>query len=178
MTPRTVAALFAGAGAGLAACDLLHVRGGVLRHRAGGPFGQAWWVAPMFGTAGVAIVTAARPFARATPVPSAGRIARLAAPFAIAYAATALLANDHPRPLAAALWSTGVARTPRRDLAFTLLLAAAGPAVEYAIASRGHFAYARPAHQVVPWLSGLYVHGAPMALAVSSRTSDSGAARR
>jgi len=79
----------------------------------------------------------------------------------------------------------GVAKGPDWYKLFTsvsmvvaLLLAAAGPAVEVGVARAGHFAYARPDSEVLPWLAGLYVHGAPLALAVSSRRSGSGAARR
>lgn len=172
MSPRTVAVLFTRAGIGLAACDLMHVKAGVLRHRARGPFGQAWWVAPVFGCAGVTIAVAARPFVRERH----DRVAATAVPFAAAYAATALVSLHHPRWLTAALWATGLARA-RHDLPFALLLAAAGPAVEVGVARAGHFAYARPDSEVLPWLAGLYVHGAPLALAVSSRRSGSGAAR-
>jgi hypothetical protein len=159
---RRPVALFAGAGLGLAACDLMHVKAGVLRHRVGGgPSGQGWWVAPMFGVAGLTIAATARPFVR-----EPGSIAATAPPFVAAYAATALFSKDHPRELTAALWGIGLART-RRDLPFTLLLAAAGPAVEAATAATGAFTYARPLAEVIPWLSGLYVNGAPLALAVS-----------
>ena len=146
----------------------MHVRAGVLRHRAGGgPSGQAWWVAPMFGCAGLAIAFVARPFVR-----EPRDIAPEVPPFAAAYAATALLA-DRPRALAAALWATGLPRV-RGDLPFALLLAAAGPAAEVALARTGAFSYARPLREVLPWLCGLYVHGAPLALATAPATSGEG----
>jgi hypothetical protein len=148
--------VFAGSAIGLSACDQMHVRGGVLTHR-----GRPWWVPPMFGCAGVVIAHTARPFVRE---PRA--IVPNAAAFVAAYAATAFV--DRPRPLAAALWATGLPRV-RDDLPFALLLAAAGPAVEVAVARTGAFAYTRPERDVLPWLAGLYVHGAPLALAVSSR---------
>jgi hypothetical protein len=141
----------------------MHVRGGVLRHRAGGgPSGQAWWVAPMFGCAGVAIAYGARPFLGH----GERELAPEVPPFVAAYAATAFL-SDRPRALAAGLWLTGLPRV-RHDLPFALLLAAAGPAVEAGVASTGAFAYAQPLRQVLPWLSGLYVHGAPLALATAA----------
>lgn len=161
---RTNLALFAGAAVGLSVCDLMHVRRGVLSHRVGGgPAGQAWWVAPMFGAAGIVIGHAARPFTRKEHT----AIARNAVPFVTAYAATAYLSLGHPRALTAALWATGLART-RDDLPFTLLLAASGPAVEIAISRTGAFTYTRPEREVLPWLTGLYIHGAPLALAVAN----------
>jgi hypothetical protein len=154
--------LFGAGGLGLAACDLMHVKGGVLRHRTGGgPAGQGWWVAPMFGCASLAIAQAARPFLR-----EPRSIAATAPPFVAAYGATALFSKDHPRELTAALWAIGLART-RGDLPFALLLAATGPAVEAATAATGAFTYERPLAEVIPWLAGLYVNGAPLALAVS-----------
>jgi hypothetical protein len=157
--------VFAGSAIGLSACDQMHVRGGVLTHR-----GRPWWVPPMFGCAGVVIAHAARPFVK-EPRPIAPR----AVAFAAAYAATAFV--DHPRAVAAALWATGLPRV-KHDLPFALLLATTGPAVEVAVARTGAFAYTRPEKDVLPWLSGLYIHGAPLALAVSSRTSGSAAGRR
>ena len=152
--------MFAGSAIGLSACDQMHVRGGVLTHR-----GRPWWVPPMFGCAGVVIAHAGRRFARGErDVPAE------IPPFAAAYAATALL-HDRPRALAAGLWLTGLLRV-RGDLPFALLLAAAGPAVEVGVAHTGAFAYARPLREVLPWLSGLYVHGAPLALAVAAASRE------
>ncbi len=161
---RTLAAVFAGSGLGLAACDWMHVRGGVLRHRAGGgPSGQGWWVAPMFGCAGVAIALGARPFLQRGEERD---LAPEIPPFVAAYAATAFL-SDRPRALAAGLWLSALPRV-RHDLPFAVLLAAAGPAVEVAVASTGAFSYSRPLRDVLPWLTGLYLHGAPLALATAA----------
>lgn len=147
--------MFAGSALGLSACDRMHVTGGVLRHR-----GRPWWVPPMFGCAGVVIARVGRSFVR-----EERSVVANAVPFVAAYAATAFV--DRPRLLAAALWGTALPRV-RHDLPFALLLAAAGPAVEVAVARTGAFSYARPPREVLPWLSGLYVHGAPLALAVSA----------
>ena len=150
------AACFAGAGIGLALCDQMHVRGGVLTHR-----GRPWWVPPMFGCAGVTIARAGRRFAG-----SERDVAPEIPPFVAAYAATALL-SDRPRALAAGLWLTALPRISD-DLPFALLLATAGPAVEVAVARTGAVSYERPLTDVLPWLAGLYLHGAPLALAVAA----------
>ena len=134
----------------------MHVAGGVLTQRGGG-----WWTPLTFGAGGVAIAAAGRRFARREERDLAPQIP----PFVAAYAATALL-DDRPRALALSLWLSGLPRV-RHDLPFALLLATAGPAVEVALARTGLFAYARPLREVLPWLSGLYVHGAPLALAVA-----------
>jgi hypothetical protein len=151
-------AVFLGAGLGLAACDRMHVAAGVLTQR-----GRGWWTPLTFGTGGVVIAQVGRRFLRRGEDRD---IAPQIPPFVAAYAATALLA-DRPRALAAGLWLTALPRV-RGDLPFALLLATAGPAVEVGLSATGAFAYARPLREVVPWLSGLYLHGAPLALAVSS----------
>lgn len=154
--------MFAGSAVGLSACDQMHVRGGVLTHR-----GRPWWVPPMFGCAGVVIARVGGRFARGER-----DVAPQVPPFVAAYAATALL-SDRPRALAAGLWLTALPRV-RRDLPFALLLAAAGPAVEIGVARTGAFSYARPLREVLPWLAGLYLHGAPLALATAAAAADAG----
>lgn len=148
----------------------MHVRRGVLRHSVGGgPSGQAWWVAPMFGCAGVAIALGARPFLRRgedRDVPPE------IPPFVAAYVATALL-SDRPRALAAGLWLTALPRV-RGDLRFALVLAAAGLCAEAGLQQTGAFAYERPLREVLPWLSGLYLHGAPLALATARAAAEAG----
>ena len=53
---------------------------------------------------------------------------------------------------------------------FSVLLAIAGSAFEAALSAAGGFAYALPGPLVVPlWLPGLYLHGAPLAVAIASR---------
>lgn len=172
MSARAGLAVFAGAGIGLALCDQMHVQAGVLTHDAPGPFGQGWWVPLVFGVAGVTILLVATRFAGEY---DRGGIAVRALIFVAAYAATALVSDDAPYVLAAALWTTGVARLalgdpdPRRALAFALLLAASGPLVELAVSEAGLFAYEQDFAVVALWLSGLYVHGAPLALALPAR---------
>ena len=95
---------------------------------------------------------------------------------AAAYAATALFSDDAPYALAAVLWITGLARLlrdpdPARAIPFALLLAASGPLVELAVSEAGLFAYADDFGVVAVWLSGLYVHGAPAALALATLVS-------
>lgn len=52
--------------------------------------------------------------------------------------------------------------------AYSLLLAAVGTGVEAAISSPGASAYSHPDVLAVPiWLPGLYLHGAPVALALA-----------
>ena len=173
MAPHVLLAVFVGSGLGLAACDQMHVQAGVLTHEAPGPFGQGWWVPLVFGVAGVVIVVVARLFAgdarRGNPVLAA-------AIFVAAYASTALFSEDAPYLLAAVLWATGLARLardpdPPRAIAFALLLAASGPLVELAFSEAGLFAYEQDFATVAIWLSGLYVHGAPLALALATRTA-------
>lgn len=167
---KRLAACFAGAGIGLAACDWMHVRGAVLRHSVGGgPSGQGWWVAPMFGFAGVAIALGARPFLRRG---EDRHVAPQVPPFVAAYAATAML-SDRPRALAAGLWLTALPRV-HADLPFALMLATVGPAVEVGVAQTGAFTYSRPLHEVLPWLAGLYLHGAPLALATAAAVAGEG----
>ena len=153
-------AVFAGAGLGLAACDRMHVAAGVLTQR-----GRGWWTPLTFGLGGLAIAYGARPFLRRGEERD---IAPEIPPFMAAYAATALL-GDRPRALAAGLWLTAIPRI-HRDLPFALLLATAGPAVEVGVSATGAFTYARPLREVLPWLSGLYLHGVPLALAVAARS--------
>jgi hypothetical protein len=158
-------AVFLGAGIGLALCDQMHVQAGVLSHDVVG-----WWVPLVFGTGGVAIFVVARGFFARGIV--RGRVVPAAAVFVIAYAATALVSEAHPHVLAAVLWATGLARLardpdPPRALVFAVLLAVSGPLVELGVSEAGLFSYADSFSTVALWLSGLYVHGAPLALALA-----------
>jgi len=119
----------------------------------------------MFGSVGLIVAHAARPFMR-----EERSILATAPPFVAAYALTA--AVDRPRLVAALLWATGIPRV-RNDLPFALLLAATGPAVEVAVARTGAFSYTRSHGEVLPWLAGLYIHGAPLALAVAGTADTS-----
>ena len=170
LTPSVVY-LFVAGGLGLALCDQMHVQAGVLSHDAPGPFGQGWWVAPMFGVASLVIAWVARRIAPRRPA-AGGEVALAAVLFVAAYAATALFSEDQPYLLAAALWATAIGRIasgPDRaaTAVFALLLAAAGPLVEFAVAATGVFDYEQRTALVALWLSGLYLHGAPLALAVA-----------
>jgi hypothetical protein len=63
--------------------------------------------------------------------------------------------------------------------AYSVLLAVAGTATEAVISSTGAFAYAHPDLLLAPiWLPGLYLHGAPLALALTRRVLVGGAATR
>ena len=170
LTPAVVYLFLAG-GLGLALCDQMHVQAGVLSHEAPGPFGQGWWVAPMFGVASLVIVAVARRIAPPRPA-GGGEVALAAGVFVAAYAATALFSEDHPYLLAAALWATAIARIaagPDRaaTAGFALLLAVSGPLVEFTVAATGVFDYDQRHALVALWLSGLYLHGAPLALAIA-----------
>ncbi|MGI8511223.1 MAG: hypothetical protein ACR2NH_01160 [Solirubrobacteraceae bacterium] len=159
---------------GLTACDLLHVLGGTLSYVHPGPFGQAWWVPLEFTLATVAMLAGAALFAgdRPAPAPAGREVATAALWFAAAYAASALAAPEHPWALAGGLWVLALARiahsSDRRALVpFAVLLAVSGCATELAISATGAFEYAGPDGYVVPWLSALYVIGAPLALALA-----------
>ena len=181
-TPGRILALFAAGGIGLALCDQIHVQAGVLDYDTGGFFGQAWWVPLQFGLAAVAIVAGAAPFARGRAKP--GTVAFLTGTlwFVAAYAASGLF-DAHPYALAAAFvvtWALRVAfaRQPSSLVAFSLLLAAAGTGAEAILSAAGTFAYTNPDLLGVPiWLPGLYLHGAPLALALAAALSEPRGAR-
>ena len=168
---RPVAIVVCGA-LGLTACDLLHVLGGTLSYVHPGPFGQAWWVPLEFTLATVAMLAGAALFAAGRPAPDAREVATAALWFAAAYAASALAAPEHPWALAGGLWVLALARIAhspdRRALVpFAALLAVSGCATELAISATGAFEYAGPDGHVLPWLSALYVNGAPLALVLA-----------
>ena len=176
-TPGRVIALFAAGGLGLALCDQIHVQSGVLDYETGGFFGQGWWVPLQFGFAALAIVAGAAPFARRRAKPGAAAFLTGTLWFLAAYAASGLF-DAHPYALAAAFvvtWALRVAlaRQPAPLVAFSLLLAAAGTGAEAILSAAGTFAYANPDVLGVPiWLPGLYLHGAPLALALSRALSE------
>jgi hypothetical protein len=167
-----IAVLFAGGGIGLALCDQIHVQTGVLSYEAGGYFGQAWWVPLQFGVAALAICAGAWPFARRLAPPSAEVLTIGAAWFVAAYAASGVF-DRWPYALAAAFvvtWAgrVAVARHRAALTAFSLLLAAGGTGAEALLSAAGTFDYADPDFLGLPaWLPGLYLHGAPLALAVT-----------
>jgi hypothetical protein len=181
-TPGRVLALFIAGGIGLALCDQIHVQSGVLDYETGGFFGQAWWVPLQFGVAALAIVAGATPFARGRAEPGATAFLTGTLWFVAAYAASGLF-DSHPYTLAVAFvvaWAARVAlaRQPGSLVAFSLLLAAAGTGAEAILSAAGTFAYANPDLLGVPiWLPGLYLHGAPLALALSRALSEPRGAR-
>jgi hypothetical protein len=172
-----ILALFAAGGIGLALCDQIHVQSGVLDYDTGGYFGQAWWVPLQFGVAALAIVAGAAPFARGRAQPKLIDFVTGTAWFVAAYAASGLF-DAYPNALAVAFvltWALRVALAPQPAslVAYSLLLAAAGTAAEAALSAAGTFAYANPDLLGVPiWLPGLYLHGAPLALALSRALSE------
>jgi hypothetical protein len=149
------------------------VQSGVLDYETGGFFGQAWWVPLQFGVASLAIVAGAAPFARRRAEPQAADFATGTLWFVGAYAATGIF-DAHPTTLAVALLATWAARVafarqPASLVAYSLLLAAAGTGAEAILSAAGTFDYANPDLLGVPiWLPGLYLHGAPLALAVAA----------
>ena len=176
-TPGRTLALFAAGAIGLALCDQIHVQAGVLDYETGGFFGQAWWVPLQFGVAALAIVAGAAPFARGRAKPGAAAFLTGTLWFVAAYAASGLF-DAHPYALAAAFvvtWALRVAlaRQPSSLVAYSLLLAAAGTGAEAILSAAGTFAYANPDLLGVPiWLPGLYLHGAPLALALAAALSE------
>jgi hypothetical protein len=155
----------------------------VLDYETGGYFGQAWWVPLQFGVASLAIVAGAMPFARRRAPPQSLDFISGTAWFVAAYAASGLF-DDHPFALAVAFvltWAVRVALAPQPSplVAYSLLLAVAGTAAEAILAAAGTFAYANPDLLGVPvWLPGLYLHGAPLALALAKAFSEPAARLR
>jgi hypothetical protein len=149
----------------------------VLDYETGGYFGQAWWVPLQFGVASLAIVAGAMPFARHRAPPQPLDFISGTAWFVAAYAASGLF-DDHPFALAVAFvltWAVRAALAPQPSplVAYSLLLAVAGTAAEAILAAAGTFAYANPDLLGVPvWLPGLYLHGAPLALALAKALSE------
>ena len=177
---RRLLALFVFGGIGLAACDQIHLRFGVLRypHPTPGLFGQPWWVPCLFGLATIVIVATALPFARAarprTPEAYVSPYASGGIWFLAAYLLSGL-AYRWPVPLAILYLVTFVLRVIWRGdrapiLGYAALLAAGGTLFEAWLSSTGAFAYTVTPWWLVPlWLPGLYLHGAPLAIAVTQR---------
>jgi len=162
-----------------ALCDQIHVQGQVLSYAQPAIAGQAWWVAPLFGVASLVIYAAASLWAplaeRQSPAAvTPGEIARQALWFVAMYA---LSAGMQQKPIwLCALYAILLVRrlVRRRDVTAQLAnaagLAVGGTAFEMALSSTGAFSYRAPDVFGVPmWLPGLYLHGAPLALAVVRR---------
>ena len=161
-----------------AACDQLHVQSGVLAYARPMFLEQAWWVAPMFGAFTPVIVWGATPFAPGAGAAPARDLVTGAFWLVAAYAGSGLVDARAPTLYAVALlatWLVRVALAERRlqVAGFSLLLAAGGAAWEAFLSSTGAFWYTRPVYWVPLWLPGLYLHGAPLALAVARRVKAS-----
>lgn len=151
--------------------DQIHVRYQVLWYPKPWLFDQAWWVAPLFGATAVTVLAAADRWL--TMRPDAGRdedVIEAAGMFVAAYWASGQW-HQHPIGLALVYAVLLPLRTTRPStIAFALALAAAGTAFEIVLSSTGAFRYCFPDLLGVPmWLPGLYVHAAPLGLAIARR---------
>jgi hypothetical protein len=169
-TPTRVATALITGGAGGLLLDQIHVRYGVLHYPKPWLWGQAWWVAPLFAVATIVILSAARLFTDGAPGTREHQVAGSAGWFVAAYWASGQW-HAHPIGLSVAYAVFFALRTTHRPtLIFAGLLAAGGVTFEAALSSTGAFAYRHPDFFGVPmWLAGLYLHGAPLALAISAR---------
>ncbi len=163
------------AGAGLD--QICHVRFGVLWYPRPEPglFDQPWWVAPQFGLVTLLAILASIPFARA-----ARSIARetWVSPIVTgllwlvgAYLATGVF-RDHPVPLTATLGALFIGRIAlRRErwilLAWGIMMAIGGCGYEILVSRAGFFLYTRPDWVVPMWLPAVYLHAAPLAIAIT-----------
>ena len=147
--------------------DHLHATLGVLVYARVAFWDQAWWVAPLFGSATVVCVLGARPFlggpSPASVAPPARLIADLVG-FCAAYAYTSVAAHDRPLltllvlSVAFVVRVLGDARSPGLVL-YSLLLAVGGTLFEAGLSSTGAFHYLHPDLLGVPmWLPGIYLH--------------------
>jgi hypothetical protein len=153
-------------------CDHLHVAYGVLSYPHPDAFDQAWWVPLLFGAASLAAVLGARPIralfgAPVGEIPSARQIVADGIAFVSAYAFTSF---GHERPDAVtfvlvAWWLTRVVRGREPwAIAYSLVVAVAGPAFEAGYSSLGFFAYRTPDFVGIPrWLPAVYLHAGLLA---------------
>lgn len=168
--------LFVFGGIGGALCDQLHVQGQVLSYPDPVLFGQSWWVAPNFGLAACVMYLATSLWAswaeRKEPLAvTRADVTRQTLWFLAAYFASAgMHVKAH---WLAVLYGVVLLRRliRRRDALPQLVnavgLAVGGTVVELVMSSAGWFSYAQPSLGSVPlWLPGLYLHGAPLAMAV------------
>lgn len=159
-----------------ALCDQIHVHGGVLYYAQPVILQQAWWVALLFaGASGLIYATTslwAQPAEKRAPTAvSAPEIARQALWFVAMYALSAGM-RDRSLALVVLYAILFVRRMVRRrdvwpQVANAGGLAIGGTAFEMALSSTGAFSYTYPDIGGVPlWLPGLYMHGAPLAMAL------------
>ncbi len=181
-TAQSLVVAFVAGGIGGALCDQIHVQSSTLWYPHPWIAGQAWWVGPQFGIAVIAILTGATAFAqRMRRTPATMDFVTGGAWFLGAYAASAVF-GGHPAALLAIYLATFAARlavNPDRVpvLGFSLLLAIGGTLYEGTLSSLHGFYYAHPdVYHVGMWLPGIYLHGAPLALAIARRASQTVAA--
>ncbi|MSQ82467.1 MAG: DUF2878 family protein [Myxococcales bacterium] len=159
-----------------ALCDQIHIQGGVLYYAQPVILQQAWWVALLFAGASCLIYATTSLWAqpaeqRVAAVVSAPEIARQVLWFVAMYALSAGM-RDRSLALVVLYAILMVRRMVRRrdvwpQLANATGLAVGGTAFEMALSSTGAFTYTHPDFAGVPlWLPGLYMHGAPLALAL------------
>jgi hypothetical protein len=174
---RALAVALLGGVVGTALDWFCHLHFGVIQYPAPEPglFGQPWWVGPNFAVAILGAVVLSIPFARATrSIVRETWISPVATGslwMAGAYLATGLFAA-HKVPLTGALAALYFARMafPRERkilLAAGLILAIVGPAYEAVLIRAGLFSYTDPDWIVPMWLPALYLHGAPLAIAIT-----------
>ncbi len=175
LAPHIWLRLFVVGAIGGAASDQIHVQAHVLAYPRDDVLQQSWWVAPNFGLAALLIALTGSGIARwATRLQPRTVDDRALftgfAWFTAAYLASALV--PFAPPLMMVLFAvTWLARVlPRRDRLPQLLegvgLAVGGTCFEALLSSTGAFHYVHPDFGPVPsWLPGLYLHGAPLALA-------------
>jgi hypothetical protein len=163
------------------ALDAIHVHTGTTAYSHPALAGQAWWVPPLFASAGV-VIGLARPRAerllhRPTPVPSWGAVVAGMGVFILAYALSGLL-DAWPwwcAILLAALFFIAWLRCDRTALGLLLaaLTAAGGTAVETLLVEAGAFRYLAPSMGVVAaWLPVLYCCAAVGVGALGKRLVD------
>ena len=172
-------ALWAVGMVGGALCDQIHVQSGVLAYPHPSLWGQPWWVGPQFGVAVVVMLLAAAPAVRLarprSPRPNGRIVAVDGLWFIAAYAASGWWGNGHGRALAVVYGLTWLARMVTRPdrvvlVVVGVLLACGGVLYEGTLAGTGAFHYAHPDVYHVPiWLAGIYLHGAPLLVAVTRR---------
>lgn len=178
--PVAVALTCVAVGLLLTLCDRFsHVQFGVLSYANPVLFGQDWWVWPNFTGAALGMYLGAK-FAVVrflSTTPTDGQLAFSLAWFVAAYFATGIFAGT-PQLLLAGLvlaWLLRVAISADRPVvvAFALVLALAGCAIEGAISATGQFAYRDPEIFHVPyWLAGLYLNGSFVVLQIVRRVEE------
>ncbi|MFO0551758.1 MAG: hypothetical protein U0271_25455 [Polyangiaceae bacterium] len=151
--------------------DQFHVQFGVIRYVPPGPvFGQAWWVAPGFAAATIALVAFAWRFTHLPDSATAASLGRDIAWFFASYAITGV-AGRYGLTLAVLMLAANalyVARRPRWVWGFSLLLGVLGTLGELALHATGVCAYNYRELWLVPiWLPCLYFSGAPAALSLA-----------